>query len=420
MNHSRRKRVVFGASAVTLSLVLGGCSSSANLAAEAEDGANATWDTIEPIEFRMATFGGEENIHSQPLNALAEKMEEVSGGKLTFEIFYAGALVPATEQGSAISNGITDMGTFFPAYTASDYPVDSWASPLAFTPDDSPVVGSLQAIGTTLDWAYQTPEYLDEITSKGITPLLPRIQTSHAYNLLCKEPVSTLADISGKRIRIGGPAHTAEVEALGAVPVSLPNTEVYEGLQRGVVDCTVATLTDIVNIGLIEVAQHFTFVPFSGWSSNVFGVNTQVWEGLPTLVREAFIDDGIAAYLEAFVQAEMTANVEMAEMPELSFLEPSEDVVSVLSDYHETVLNSRSSAADSGLTDPEGALELYLDISDEWSELVKGAGYDAQPANWTEYLANHDGELPDFGPWLDLVLSDVIEANVDTAGGDRP
>ncbi|WP_173922387.1 hypothetical protein [Agromyces sp. Marseille-P2726] len=404
------RSAVLAAAALTLGLAA--CSSGGTTAQEGESTADgASWDTLEPMEFRMATFGGEDNIHSQPLNALAETMEEVSGGKLTFEIFYGGALVPSTEQGVAIANGITDMGTFFPAYTASDYPADEWASPLAFTPDDSPVVGSLQAIGTTLDWAYQTPEYLEDITSKGITPLLPRIQTSHAYNLLCKDEVTTLADVQGKRIRIGGPTHSAEVEALGGVPVALPNTEVFEGLQRGVIDCTVATLTDIVNVGLADAAQNFTFVPFSGWSSNVFGVNTGVWEAMPEFVREAFLDEGLPAYLEAFVQAEMTANVEVAQMEELTFLPPSDDIVDVLDEYHETVLESRRTATGTPLEDPSASLDRYLEISEKWLGLVQDAGYDGAPANWNEYIAAHNGELPDFGPWLELVLNDVVKAN---------
>lgn len=410
--HQKTPMVVTVAAAAALAIGLAACSSGAVVEPETEStGDEASWDSLEPMEFRMATFGGEDNLHSQPLNALAETMEEVSGGKLTFEIFYGGALVPATEQGAAISNGTTDLGTFFPAYTASEYPVDGWASPLAFTPDDSPVVGSLQAIATTLDWGYQTPEYLDDITSKGITPLLPRIQTSHAYNLLCKDEATTLADVEGKRIRIGGPTHAAEVEALGGVPVSLPNTEVFEGLQRGVIDCTVATLTDIVNIGLAEAAQNFTYIPFSGWSSNVFGVNTAVWEGLPEFVRDAFLDEGLPAYLEAFVQAEMAANVEVAQMEELTFLTPSDEIVDALNGYHESVLASRRSATDTPLADPAASLDLYLETSEKWLGLVQDAGYDGDPANWNEYVSAHDGELPDFGPWLDLVLNDVVKAN---------
>lgn len=413
MQHTTGKRLALLAGSAALMIGLAACSNGdvSEPAETTTPGAEGSWDSLEPMEFRMATFGGVDNLHSQPLNALAEKMEEVSGGKLTFEIFYGGALVPATEQAIAISNGTTDMGTFFPAYTASDYPVDGWASPLAFTPDDSPVVGSLQAIGTTLDWAYQTPEYLADITSKGITPLLPRIQTSHAYNILCKDEVTTHADMQGKRIRIGGPTHAAEVEALGGVPVTLPNTEVFEGLQRGVIDCTVATLTDIVNIGLAEAAQHFTFAPFSGWSSNVFGVNTEVWESLPDFVQQAFLDEGLPAYLEAFVRAEMTANVEVAGMEELVFHDPDAETVRILNEYHESVLDSRASATDVPLTDPAASLELYLEISDKWLALVEEAGYDGEPANWHEYLAAHDGELPDFEPWLDLVLNDVVKAN---------
>lgn len=401
----------------TMSIALVGCSNAGSAptaneaSAEQSTTGQADWDSLEPVEFRMSTFGGQENIHSQPLNALAEKMEEVSGGKITFEIFYGGALVPATEQATAIANGTTDMGTYFPAYTASEFPIDGWVSPLAFTPDDSPIVGSLQAIGTTLDWAYNTPEYIAEFTSKGITPLLPRIQTSQAYSLLCTDPVTTLDEFEGKRIRIGGPAHTAEVEALGGVPVNLPNTEVFEGLQRGVIDCTVATLTDVVNIGLAEVATSFTFVPFSGWSSNAFGVNTEVWNSLPAFVQEAFLSEGLPAYLEAFITAEMGANVDVVNMEELTFSAPEQAIVDALDAFHETVLDSRAKATGTPLEDPRAAFEEYMTDSDEWLQLVIDAGYDGEPANWVNYVEKHGNELPDFQPWLDLVLDKVVRPN---------
>jgi hypothetical protein len=133
-----------------------------------------------------------------------------------------------------------------------------------------------------------------------------------------------------------------------------------------------------------------------------------VWDSLPRFVQEAFVDEGLAAYLEAFIQAEMTANVEVAQMEKMNFLTPDDDVVDTLEDFHETVVESRADASDTALADPSASVDLYLETTERWLGFVEDAGYDAESANWSEYVAE-GGELPDFGPWLDLVRTEILE-----------
>ena len=58
-----------------------------------------------------------------------------------------------------------------------------------------------------------------------------------ARHLLTKEPVTTPAGITGKRIRvIQSPLHTELWSGFGAYPTPIPIPETYNALKSGVVD----------------------------------------------------------------------------------------------------------------------------------------------------------------------------------------
>ena len=59
---------------------------------------------------------------------------------------------------------------------------------------------------------------------------------AHGPGLLhTKKPVKTLEDLKGMKIRSTG-FSAKVVEALGAVPVAMPQGETYEALSKGIVD----------------------------------------------------------------------------------------------------------------------------------------------------------------------------------------
>jgi TRAP-type C4-dicarboxylate transport system substrate-binding protein len=55
------------------------------------------------------------------------------------------------------------------------------------------------------------------------------------------KPVETLTDLRGKRIRAFGLVDSHFVRLLGAIPVALPNTEVPQAMERGVIDAFIAS-----------------------------------------------------------------------------------------------------------------------------------------------------------------------------------
>ena len=98
------------------------------------------------------------------------------------------------------------------------------------------------------------PEYLEE-EYKGM-----KVLALHAHNggliHTAEKPVETMEDLQGLRIRTPSPAISMMLESLGAVPQGLPPGQVYESLQRGVIDGTVFPWDPVNSFRLAEVLNH--------------------------------------------------------------------------------------------------------------------------------------------------------------------
>lgn len=118
----------------------------------------------------------------------------------------------------------------------------------------------------------------------GIKPLL--LMTHNAGGLHTRSRVERPADLKGLRIRTPSPTVSMMLSALGAVPVGLPPTLVYENLQKGVIDGAATTWDAVSSFRLDEVTRfHLDARLFTAafW----FGINRKRFDALPADVRTA-------------------------------------------------------------------------------------------------------------------------------------
>jgi TRAP-type C4-dicarboxylate transport system substrate-binding protein len=112
-----------------------------------------------------------------------------------------------------------------------------------------------------------------------------------------KAAIKSLADLKGKKIRSAGPTETEFTRALGMTPVSLAPSEIYTGLQQGLLDGNwVADAPHFFNKGF-EVTK-FIFDVGSAGAGFFVMVNEKAIEGLPADSRKALMD-ALPAYLAA-------------------------------------------------------------------------------------------------------------------------
>ena len=399
-----------------VALVLTGCSSSGDSGSSATAEADG-FDSIDPINLKIATLYGPDNWQTTPMAAFTDAITEATDGKVTFEYFYAGALVPAAEMASGLRDGLVDMAHIVPVYTAAVFPYDNYINQLSFVSDPSPIAGSLQAAGATLQWGWETEEYLAEFEAEGLVPLLPRLQTVHTYGLLCNEDAGSLSSVEGKRVRAGGEAWANEVTDLGGVPVSMPSADAYTAFQQGLLDCAVSGAEDVYALGLTDHGKSWNSAGMTGWSSAGVFMSELTWQRLPLIVKQA-IWEQLPVFLESFFEAQFETNLgflEQGETTGVEFVVPDPDMKESISDYHDSVIADIASSAPAEVTDADAAVARWTELHDAWYDEVTGTlGFNAAPQSWAEYVAEYGADVPDLGDWAQAVYDEILADRLPT------
>lgn len=266
---ARRRMKTFQVAAVSgcLTLALAGCGGS---------------DTGAAVTLSFAS-GLPENLYiSEGYADWAGDVEELSDGQVAFDNYYGGSLVPQADVAKAISDGQVELGQFAPNTLPDQFKytvIDS-------IPGAATDVGAVIAAYREL---YETkPELEAEWTSSGMVPLL--VQPVAANILASSKELNSYEDVRGLRVRASGPMLSVMGE-LGATTVTLPQVEIYEGLQRGVVDgATSLTLPSAASQSFGEVASRIYDVGLPTAGLVVVAMNKSAYDDLPAEVKDAFAE----------------------------------------------------------------------------------------------------------------------------------
>ena len=99
------------------------------------------------------------------------------------------------------------------------------------------------------------------------------------------KPLKTPADFKGLKMRIqSSKILDAQMRALGAIPQVMAFSEVYQGLQTGVVDGTENPPSNLYTQKMHEVQKYVTFSNH-GYLGYAVIVNKKFWAGLPADIR---------------------------------------------------------------------------------------------------------------------------------------
>ena len=173
------------------------------------------------------------------------------------------------------SRGSFDLVALLGGYITGDAPY--------FTGADIP------GLAATLDDAKkQTDAYRESLDKYMQEHLNVKLLTLWPYPLqilYCRMPVSSLADLKDKRIRVHGSALATLVQQVGGIAVSVPFAEVYTSLQRGVADCAATSTVAGNTQKWYEVSSQLVTLPL-GWAISAHVANKNFWDKLQPGARE--------------------------------------------------------------------------------------------------------------------------------------
>lgn len=199
---------------------------------------------------------------------------DLGAGELKITFFDGGALVPPFEIFDTVSRGQLDMAGDWGGYWAGKNE--------AFN-----IIGSQPMGLTAVDymlWVYQGGGYelIQEVYGKYGLVCLPFGAHGSESGIRSKKPINSISDFKGLKIRIGGKLQGKVLQDLGGVQVMLAGAEVYEALQKGVIDGVEFNIPSVdLVMGLQEVTEYW-LSPAWHAPAAIFGamINKKVWDGL--------------------------------------------------------------------------------------------------------------------------------------------
>jgi len=336
------------------------------------DGDGAASDG-EPVEIRLASPFPETNAIGRHL---AWWLEEIGGeldGMVEFDYHPGGALLSLTDSLQGVVDGRVDASYIVESFSIGQLPF--WgATALPFQTDNVEAALRAQA-----DLYENDERFSGMFRDYGLEVLFfaPINATIWALDF----PIQSLSEMDGIRLRSAGRVAEAEA-ALGADAVFMDVAEVYESLDRNVVDgSSTFPLDNAVTFGLHEVRSYFVNPGIGIFTSAAVVMDLDTYESLPDEARR-IIEEARSG--EAVTMASEIQGLSETEGCD-AFLDSGGTVVEIPADE---VADWRASVFD--------------DLVDTWKGQVNEAGYEPTEgrevdedlddwlATWQETVAGYE------------------------------
>lgn len=242
---------------------------------------SATAVQAKTYTLRFATaFSPKHTMQRMVFEPWAKKISELTDGRVKIRFFPGGALGKAPDLYSLAEKGIADI-----VYTLHDYTPGRFPLTSAF---ELPFMGkSAEGFARTMWGTYeQFPEFRKEYSA--VKPLAVWAHPPGTF-FTTKKPIRKIDDLKGMKIRTASPFVTKALKEFGSAPVSMPVTEVYTALERGVVDGTVLPYEGIWVFKMADIVRYATKSDFYTMTMTVV-MNKKKWESLPEDIKK-IIDD---------------------------------------------------------------------------------------------------------------------------------
>lgn len=367
------------------------------------------FEDVAPIHLTTQIPSSPGDLNTRHLMAYADALHEWSGGTITLEIAWGNAIADPDDAPLALADGRLDFDMVYPLYEPSRYPANGSAlANTGFLGQQDPVAGSLQAAGGYLDVLMDDEEFMAETEEEGYKLLLPWAPSSSS-GLLCSQPLTDLDDLDGAQVRVGGSTFARQAEALGMTPVSMPYSEIYQGLQRGTLDCVLQSRWAAMSIGVVPLAPNYTVHPDTGFARMHYGLGFGLdqWNDMP-LVAQQLVYDRLDVYIGEMYRHAIWGGFAMAAEQESETggrVDPlADDARQALEDVNDELrAEARAESGSSLAGDVEASLARWH------GTVVDELGYaEVSEAEFADWYADQGGDV-DIDPFIDRLKADVLD-----------
>lgn len=232
---------------------------------------NAAADTV---KLKISHFMPVKHVQHKVLEDWAKEVETASNGQLEFNIFPGGQLGKPPQQYDGAVKGLSDIAFGLHSYTPGRFPLTSVM--------EMPFLIHNAEAGSSVLWKVYEKYLKDEHSD---TKVLWVFCHGAGQIFTTKTPVKTLEDFKGMKLRSPGKTMSDVLAKFGASPVGMPVTEVYTGLERGLLDGVIVPWETMRPFRFYEKAK---FATIANLYSMTFFVtmNKEKYDSLPAELKK--------------------------------------------------------------------------------------------------------------------------------------
>lgn len=365
----------------------------------------AAFADVEPISLRIQGPGPEGFLGQAGMQAWADAVEEWSDEKITFEWGYGNSFVPAaTEWTTGMADGRLDAGYVLPYYTPEVFPMLTDLNDATFLDGNKPT-GTLISTGWITDVMYSSEEIQQEAADNGLHILL--LPPSANYSgIFCSQERTTLGELNGATVSAAG-LRAAQVEGLGMSPQSIAFSELYEALERNVLNCGTTTTGSLDTLGATTLVPYAMMDPEASLVgfTNYFAVGKERWDSMPLVAKQLLFDK-----LEVLLETEPVAQAQRS----LGWLDQIQSVgggiLPLADDARERLLEVNTGLLDE-MTDRGADTDAFLAAHDRWAKLIDDELYPDATESLQEFLGAGAFNDWDLKPFAQTVFEEILLPN---------
>lgn len=315
-------------------------------------------------------FGSNLTALGDTLPYVAQQLNRMSGGRINFVVQEPGTVIPALGVFDAVSEGKVDAGYSWMGYEIGKIPASALYGATPF---------GMEALQfSAWYWFHGGRDLLVNIYARhNVVPIFCGAISPEGAGWF-RQQISSLDQVRGLRFRAAGLGGRIW-ERVGASVQLIPGPELYQALERGVLDGTEFSLPTVdKQLGFQRVAR---FLHLPGWhqpTTNQFlYVNKRVWDGLqePTRAMIEIACQAGVAFAMARAEALQGAVIEEFRREGVTVARLPEDVLKRLQEATNAVLDEQA-ARDADFKTVLESMRRFQAENKAWNEL----GY--LPRNW--------------------------------------
>jgi TRAP-type C4-dicarboxylate transport system substrate-binding protein len=199
----------------------------------------------DPVKLKLSFFSSDSAyLYMGGVKPFVDAVNSEAKGLLEIEVFFRGALGKAAQQPQLVRDGIADIALVVPGYTADQFPDNAVIElPGLFRDQREASLTYTRIIAANALRGY---EDFFVITAFTVEP----------HSIHTRQPIASLDDLKGLKIRANNPTEATTFEKLGMRAIVMPANQIAEALGSGAIDGAALPPAMLAEFGLGRLATY--------------------------------------------------------------------------------------------------------------------------------------------------------------------